>query len=114
MYVRRFLLNLGWMVLKLLLFANLIAESMEINKNSGSDTQRILFDRLKNSTTGNTSLIDTLSDLLNVGTDGVYRRMRGEKLLDLDELSKICGHFRVSIDGLMGINRQALDRKSVV
>ena len=81
---------------------------MGINKNSGSAIQQILFDQLKNSTTGNTSLIDTLSDLLNVGADGVYRRMRGEKLLDMDELSKICEHFSVSIDGIMGINRQAL------
>lgn len=81
---------------------------MEITKNSGSVIQQILFDHLKNSTIGNTSLIDTLSDLLNISADGVYRRMRGEKLLDLGELIKICLHFRVSIDGIMGINNQAL------
>lgn len=82
---------------------------METNKNSASVIQHILFDQLKNSTIGKNSLIDILSDLLNISADGVYRRMRGDKLLDLDELTKICKHFGISLDGIIGIKRQPVE-----
>lgn len=82
---------------------------MDINKNNVGVIQHILFGKLKNSLSTNTSLIEILTDLLNISADGVYRRMRGEKLLDLDELIKICQHFRVSIDEIItGSNRQTL------
>lgn len=81
---------------------------MEINKNSVRDTQQTLFDQLKNNILGHSSLIDIISDLLNISADGVYRRMRGDKLLDLDELIKICLHFNISLDGIIGIEKQSL------
>lgn len=81
---------------------------MKINKNRAYDIQLALFELLKSKIPGNISLIDILSDLLNISGDGIYRRMRGDKLLDLDELTKICMHFSVSMDGIMGLKRQAL------
>lgn len=86
---------------------------MEINKNIANDIQHALFDLLKSKITGNISLIDILSDLLNISGDGVYRRMRGDKPLDLDELTKICMHFNVSIDRIIGLKSQALQFKYV-
>lgn len=72
------------------------------------DLQRLLFEQLKSHTTSNISLVDAISDLLNISNDAVYRRLRGEKRLDVDELAKICSHFNVSFDSLVGAKQQSL------
>lgn len=72
------------------------------------DVQRLLFDQLKNHATSNISLINMLSDLLNISTDAVYRRLRGEKRLDVDEIAKICNHFNISFDTLFSARPQNL------
>jgi hypothetical protein len=46
----------------------------------------------------NTSLVSELSDILEISTDSAYRRMRGETLLDISEIVKLCEHFQVSFD----------------
>lgn len=72
------------------------------------DLQRLLFEQLKSHTTSNISLVDAISDLLNISNDAVYRRLRGEKRFDVDELAKICSHFNVSFDSLVGAKQQSL------
>ncbi|MBW8332760.1 MAG: hypothetical protein K0M40_12125 [Prolixibacteraceae bacterium] len=81
---------------------------MSISKNSISNLQHDLFDRLKNITKDNAYLMDVLSNLLNISSDAMYRRMRGEKLLNLEELIKICLHFNISLDEIIGIKKQSL------
>ncbi|HEY4206657.1 MAG TPA: helix-turn-helix domain-containing protein [Puia sp.] len=44
------------------------------------------------------SLVDEIAELLNLSNDSAYRRLRGEKPLSFDELQKICGHFKISLD----------------
>jgi len=44
------------------------------------------------------SLVDELADLLEISNDSVYRRMRGETALTLEELSKISSHYKISFD----------------
>jgi transcriptional regulator with XRE-family HTH domain len=73
-----------------------------------NDLQRLLFEQLKNQEIGNVLLVDVLSDLLNISNDAVYRRMRGEKRLDIDELTKICTHFNISFDTLLGTKESGL------
>jgi hypothetical protein len=41
---------------------------------------------------------------LGVSVDGVYRRMRGEKTISLDELQLLCSHYRISVDRLLNIS----------
>jgi len=72
------------------------------------DLQRLLFEQLKSYATSNISLVDALADLLNISNDAVYRRLRGEKRLDVDELTRICTHFNVSFDALVGAKQQIL------
>lgn len=79
-----------------------------MEEKTPDDFQRLLFDQLKNHENSNISLINLLSDLLNISNDAVYRRMRGEKRLDIDELAKICAHFNISFDSLFGIRQQNL------
>jgi hypothetical protein len=44
------------------------------------------------------SLVDSLSEVLNVSTDSAYRRIRGATSLTLEEITKLCNHFNVSFD----------------
>lgn len=44
------------------------------------------------------SLVNELSDVLEISTDSAYRRMRGETLLNIDEIVKLCEHFQISFD----------------
>lgn len=72
------------------------------------DLQRLLFEQLKSHAISNISLVNALADLLNISSDAVYRRLRGEKRLDIDELAQICTHFNVSFDALIGAKQQNL------
>lgn len=45
-----------------------------------------------------TSLVFELSEILGISTDSAYRRMRGETLLTIDEIIKICNNYNVSFD----------------
>lgn len=73
------------------------------------DLQSLLFEQLKSHASSNISLVDALADLLNISNDAVYRRIRGEKKLDVDELTKICTHFNISFDALVGAKQQTLN-----
>ncbi len=42
-----------------------------------------------------------ISQLLGVGKDAVYRRLRGDTFLNPDELSKLSQHFQISLDSLV-------------
>src|SRR5688572_39817 len=59
------------------------------------------FDRIKQSISSSVSLAADLSELLELSQDGVYRRMRGETVLSMDELVKVCNHYRISPDTIV-------------
>lgn len=50
---------------------------------------------------------EEIARMLAISTDSAYRRMRAEKKLTLDELSKLCLHYQVSLDQLMNIKTGA-------
>jgi hypothetical protein len=52
-------------------------------------------------------MVDELCELLDLGTDSVYRRIRGEKTISLPELKRICEHYRVSIDQLLQLQNES-------
>ena len=54
------------------------------------------------------SMVDELCDLLQISPDSVYRRIRGEKELPINELKKICVHFKLSLDHLLELNQDAV------
>lgn len=49
----------------------------------------------------NISLVDELAEVLNLSKDSVYRRIRGEKNLDIEELNILANHFNLSIDNYL-------------
>ena len=70
------------------------------------DLQKELFNTIKNTLPPHISLVDTLTDLLGLSYDSVYRRVRGEKPITLNELKVLCEHFHLSIDQLLQLTSE--------
>jgi len=54
------------------------------------------------------SLVDEIAELLNISNDSAYRRIRGEKPIAFDELQKLCGHFKISLDQFLHLQSDSL------
>lgn len=67
------------------------------------NTQDFLFQRIKELLPPDISLVDCISEILNLSSDSAYRRIRGETPLVLDEAKLLCEHFKLSLDQLLGI-----------
>ncbi|WP_026967028.1 hypothetical protein [Algoriphagus terrigena] len=74
-----------------------------------SSTQAQFFHSLKSTIPSYSSLVDEIAETLNVSMDSAYRRIRGEKLLDFEELRILCQRFNVSLDKFF-----SLDSKSIL
>src|SRR5207253_950661 len=53
---------------------------------NSADLQQVFFTKLKNVIPANISMVDEIADILDIGYDSVYRRIRGEKPITLGEL----------------------------
>ena len=69
-----------------------------------STTQEELFKIIKLKLIGKESLANSLSDILHISPDAVYRRYRGETSLTIDEIKRLCIHFDISFDFLIQAN----------
>jgi len=65
--------------------------------------QDFLFQRIKELLPQDISMVDAISEILNVSSDSAYRRIRGETPLVLDEAKLLCDRFHISLDQLLGI-----------
>ena len=68
------------------------------NQVKKSEEQVKFFKMIQKNLPANLVLVDVISDLLNVGTNASYCRIRGAKLLDFDEIMILCKHFHISLD----------------
>ena len=66
-----------------------------------SGIQAKLFELIKQSLREDESMGLVVSDVLSLSTDAVYRRIRQETLMTIEELRKLCIHFDISFDSLM-------------
>lgn len=69
--------------------------------------QQALFQHLKTHLPAHLTLVDEVADLLEISPDSAYRRIRGEKSLSLEELQKLCMHFKLSVDQLLHLQSDA-------
>ena len=65
--------------------------------------QIVFFQFLKSKLQSHVSMADELADLLEISIDSAYRRIRGEKMISLQESSIIASHFKLSIDQLLNL-----------
>lgn len=68
-----------------------------------SKIQQELFSLIKANAAPHSSIIEEIARVLNISTDRVYRRMRGEKEISLDELQALCAHYNISVDRLLNL-----------
>lgn len=59
------------------------------------------FEKLKQSVPPNISIANEIADVLGISADGAYRRMRGESVLSMDELVKLCRHYKIPPDAII-------------
>lgn len=72
------------------------------------EIQQQFFTHLRQSLPSHLSLVDELCELLDISPDSVYRRLRGEKPVTLDELKKICDHYHLSMDQLLQLQNESV------
>lgn len=65
------------------------------------DIQELIFDSIREQLPDHLSLVDEISDLLEISTDSAYRRMRGETFLTIQEVALLADHFGFSLDALI-------------
>ncbi len=68
-------------------------------ENTGQ-LQLILFQKIKEVLPPNASMVNEVSDVLNITTDSAYRRIRGEKALVMEELFILSTKYNVSLDDI--------------
>jgi plasmid maintenance system antidote protein VapI len=70
-----------------------------------NEIQQQLFGHIKTKTTDNGLLAEEIAKLLEISTDSAYRRINGQKTIQLDELYKLCVHYKISLDQLMNLQQ---------
>jgi hypothetical protein len=73
-----------------------------------TDLQKELFILIKNTLPPHISLVDAIADLLDISYDSVYRRIRGEKPITLNELKVLCEHFHLSLDQILQLKNESV------
>ncbi len=74
---------------------------------SPANVQVLLFQELKSRLPQHLSMVDEVASLLGISNDSAYRRIRGEKPMDLEETHKLCSHFKISMDQLLSLQNDA-------
>ena len=75
--------------------------------------QENLFQLIKRKLPSNISFVHAVSELLDISYDSVYRRVRGEKELTLEELKTICQAYDISVDFLFNLKSHHIGFSSV-
>ncbi|MEJ7610930.1 MAG: helix-turn-helix domain-containing protein [Ferruginibacter sp.] len=60
--------------------------------------QQHFFNHIKGILPGHISMVDDVAELLDISIDSAYRRIRGEKPISLEEMGKLCSHYKISLD----------------
>lgn len=74
---------------------------------NSANVQVQFFQRLKSQLPPHIAMVDEVAELLSISNDSAYRRIRGEKPIDLEELHKLCVHFKISMDQLLHLQSNA-------
>jgi hypothetical protein len=66
--------------------------------------QKELFNQIKDSLPPHISMVDAIAELMDISYDSVYRRIRGEKPVSLEEVKILCDHFHLSLDQVLQLH----------
>ncbi len=62
------------------------------------NAQSLFFQQIKTLLPPHVSVADEIAGVLGISTDSAYRRIRGEKPITFDDISKLSARFKISID----------------
>ncbi len=68
-----------------------------------ADIQQLFFQKIKESMPSHLSFVDDIANQLGISNDSVYRRIRGEKSISLEEVQKLCAHYKISMDQFLNL-----------
>jgi len=68
---------------------------------TSTEIQFRIFEKIKQLLPANISFVDELAIQLNISNDSAYRRIRGEKLLSIEELLRLGTAYHISFDSLL-------------
>ena len=68
---------------------------------SSKDIQNVLFARIKSRLSKDDSFVEVIAELFNSSKDSAYRRIRGETLLNINELRILSLEYKISLDELL-------------
>jgi hypothetical protein len=74
---------------------------------TSSNTQVLFFQHLKMQMLPHLSMVDEVAQLLEISNDSAYRRIRGDKPIELEEIRKLCSHYRISMDHVLNLTSDA-------
>lgn len=63
-----------------------------------NNIQEQLINKIKAVLPINENLVQSISDVLNLSVDSAYRRIRGEKLFNIEEVAILCKTFKIKFD----------------
>ena len=86
--------------MKLLKTANNNSHNMG-NQEKNNIYQSRLIEQIQQKLPLHQSIIDVLSELLNISSDSVYRRIRGDKTMTFEEVALLSSHFSISLDEIL-------------
>ena len=78
------------------------------NPAVAENIQSVFLEQIRQRLPKNLSLADELAGILSVSRDSIYRRIRGETVLSLEEVKKLCNHYKVSLDSLLSPNSEII------
>ena len=64
------------------------------------DIQKAFFKEITQKVASHLILVEKIAELLDISTDSAYRRIRGEKVLSLEEFYRLCVQYNISADRL--------------
>lgn len=81
---------------------------MQSEPNKELEVQVKFFLYLKSLIPAHQSMVDEVAELLQISNDSAYRRIRGEKNLDLHEIIKLSQYFNISLDQILNLNTNSI------
>ena len=79
-----------------------------------ADIQQQFFQKIKESLPGHLSMVEDISAVLGISNDSVYRRIRGEKPISLEEVRKLCAHYNMSMDQFLNLQSDSIMFKGLL
>ncbi|HRG32094.1 MAG: hypothetical protein JNK69_03470 [Saprospiraceae bacterium] len=55
------------------------------------------------------NLVDDISELLHIQKSSVYKKIKGESAIGLEEAGILCAHYKISLDEILGLNENLIN-----